>query len=519
MLPRRLLAGLSAGVLAGVAAVLLMGAVLSYARGEPAVAAHDGATYRLQAPRATVTPRPTTTPVPPPVPTASLRLFVGPRGSAFAFLQGIGDAQERLLLSVGALSDPRLADALARAHARGVDVRVLYDPTGVNAGLLARLGAAGVLLRPASPAFTALSQATLVVDRRYLLLSTGMLTPFALDGTRSFVVRDRDPLAVAQVAAIFYDDWLWRPPSLFVSHLVVGPVQQGAAVAHVIDLAGSTLDVYTRRIDDPAVTSALLAAHNRGVRVRVLTSMDAGWGADIALVVDGLEARRLADPAVRGTVIVEDGQRAYLTSLALTPPDSSARSMGVLLRARGVVRVLRQTFAADWQVATIVHKPLPPRRPRPRVCRPTRKHPCPAPTPVPAPPAIPTPRHPSPSHHHAPAKTAPSHGRARTVTPPPYPGVRLRPTLSLIDPVTRGDVQELTVSAPAGSRVVIVVTYPGGSVHNAGTAGGRGITGPAGVFVDRWTIPRTLQPGHVGLSITVRHGAGWRVFNAGFSVR
>jgi phosphatidylserine/phosphatidylglycerophosphate/cardiolipin synthase-like enzyme len=340
-------------------------------------------------PHPTATPRPAPSPTPTPAPT--LRLFVGPGSGVWAFVKGISEARHRLLLQVGALADGRIVDALLGARARGVDVRVLYDPSGMDRASLARLQAAGVLARTASPAFAATVQATLVVDSRYTLLATGMLTPFALDGTRSFVVRDLDHLATAEVAAVFYDDWLRRRPSLFVSHLIVAPPQVQTTVGHVIDLAQETLDVSTQQLSDAGVAAALLGAMRRGVEVHLLTSGDMPLGQDVSLVIAGLAVRRLASPVVRGTLIVEDGQRAYLSSVDLSALGQNAeRGLGVMINDKPIMRTLGQTFAADWDAASIVQKPPP----TPVPCGTKRARACPTPAPRPA--AAPTPTSPPP---------------------------------------------------------------------------------------------------------------------------
>jgi len=137
-------------------------------------------------------------------------------------------------------------------------------------------------------------------------------------------------------------------------------------------------------VDDPATTAALLAIQGRGVAVRVLTSGDAGWGSDVRLVVGTVAVRRLAAPAVRGTVIIQDGQRAYLSGHDLSAGGlANSRTVGVMLHEHAIVRRLSDVFSGDWARATIVRKPPPPTAtPLPVKRRPPGRAPTPTPTPA-----------------------------------------------------------------------------------------------------------------------------------------
>ncbi len=350
----------------------------------PAVGAAARRSALPPPPRPTAKPRPRPAATARPTPPSTLRLFVGPGATVWPFVHGIEEARRRVLLQVGTVSDPRLLRVLLRAKSRGVDVRLLYDAALMDPGALDVLRAGGVLVRSAGVGYAALAQTTLVVDGYYALLSTAMLTPYALDRVRGFVLRDLDRPAAAQVAAVFYDDWLRRGHATFVPHLILGPDTTQATVLHVADLAQHSLDIYTREVDDPATTAALLAIQGRGVAVRVLTSGDAGWGSDVRLVVGTVAVRRLAAPAVRGTVIIQDGQRAYLSGHDLSTGGlATSRTVGVMLHEHAIVRRLSDVFSGDWARATIVRKPPPPTAtPLPVRRRPPGRAPRPTPTPA-----------------------------------------------------------------------------------------------------------------------------------------
>ncbi len=329
-------------------------------------------------PLPTHTPGPTATPTPP----SPFRLYVGPTTDVWLFVHGIQEAQRRVLLQIGALGDSRVVDALVHAAGRGVDVRVLYDPTGVDPGVITLLSNAGVLTRRSSPDFTATSQDSLVVDTRYILVGTGMLTPAVLNGARSFIIRDVDERAAAQLAAVFYDDWLRRPASSFVPDIILGPDQSQNTVVHVADLAAQTIDMYTSRLDDSTTISALLRARQRGVTLRVILAGDAQTGGAAALISGGVEVRRLDNPLVRATVLIEDGRRVYLSSLDLTNTALTAtRGVGMMLDDHGVLESLESTFTRDWNMSSIVRLPSPTPVPRPT----TNATPIVLPTPRPTP--------------------------------------------------------------------------------------------------------------------------------------
>jgi len=137
-----------------------------------------------------------------------------------------------------------------------------------------------------------------------------------------------------------------------------------------------TLDLAIYEVNDPAIVSALIAAHNRGVVVRVLYnwySLDpATQQSEVTPTIDQLaRAGILCRRAPRGfevtheKVCVMDGSSALVMTFNLVPEYfESTRDFGILTALPSEVAEIAGVFDADWSsqpvtptVATLVWSP------------------------------------------------------------------------------------------------------------------------------------------------------------------
>jgi len=109
---------------------------------------------------------------------------------------------------------------------------------------------------------------TLTIDRGTSVIMTGNLVSRDYPGTRDFAVIDTGTADVAAIVATFDADFGTRPVTPpDGTDLVWSPTNAQASILSVIDGAARTLAVEEEEMDDPAVTSALEAAAQRGVRI------------------------------------------------------------------------------------------------------------------------------------------------------------------------------------------------------------------------------------------------------------
>src|SRR5919198_468853 len=241
------------------------GAVLVRTKGARAVwAACLVAALALQVPRQAPAPVAAATP--------ALQL-IGPGKARGPLVSLIDGARQRVLVEAFALSDTSVIAALQAAARRGVDVRVMLDPQGLNsAATLGALQSAGVRTRAPNPAYALTHLDEVVVDARAVALLTTALTADALGPSgRGYMVIDANRLDVVQAASIFYDDWLRRAVNVSGHRNLVLLPDEAARVANMIDQAATRLEIYTSYLSDPRVIASLRSVRERGVVVRVLT--------------------------------------------------------------------------------------------------------------------------------------------------------------------------------------------------------------------------------------------------------
>ena len=276
----------------------------------------------------------------------------------------ITSARSSVDLSIYELADPVAEGDLAAAAARGVDVRVILDQDlerPANTAAYRYLAAHGVHVRW-GPAGTIYHQKTLTIDHATSLIMTGNLVSRDYPGTRDFAVIDTGTADVAAIVATFDADFASRPVTPpDGTDLVWSPTNAQASVLSVIDGAARTLAVEEEEMDDPAVTSALEAAAQRGVRVTITMTADPEWDQAFAeLTRAGAHIRLYADSAsvlyIHAKTIVADaglpGQQVLVGSqnFSVASLDYN-RELGILTRIPAVVSAIAATLASDYAAA------------------------------------------------------------------------------------------------------------------------------------------------------------------------
>jgi phosphatidylserine/phosphatidylglycerophosphate/cardiolipin synthase-like enzyme len=210
----------------------------------------------------------------------------------------------------------------------------------------------------------------MVIDSHAALIATFNFADKYFSQTRDYGVVSHDPVVVAQVRAGFEADWQRRAfaPRLDVG-LVWSSLHSRGQMARVIDAAGHTLWIQHPKFVDAVILERIVAARERGVKVRVLCGGKHGisdW--DILDTFSslrvmerfGVRIRRQKQLKLHAKLILVDGCGALTGSMNI---DRSAfdlrRELGIETDAPAVVQRLRATFEADWQAAKPYSAPDP----------------------------------------------------------------------------------------------------------------------------------------------------------------
>ena len=274
----------------------------------------------------------------------------------------IDDARGRLLVEVYEVGRADLVQALVAARARGLDVRVITDPTvGASRSSAADLDRLGVPER-VYPVDDVRHQ----IDHVKLLIADGEAVVGGMnwgahsDRNHDYVLETWAAVEIARLVSIFEQDWKLaggNPAPLAAVHGEVAQTAPGEEIRAMLDGALARArervlaEVYT--LTDPAVIAELAAAHRRGVRVQVLLDPNQPYnrrGYEV-LAAGGVDVRWY--PVPRG-VLLHAKIGLFDAELVLGSANWTLSGLGVnheldlATQDARAVAVYRSRFESDW---------------------------------------------------------------------------------------------------------------------------------------------------------------------------
>ena len=303
------------------------------------------------------------------------QLLVLPDDGVGSIVELIDQAEEQLLVKQFKLQSDTILTSLIRASERGVTVRVMLNPRTSggdrwNDSAFKRLESLGIAVAWSCDAFHVTHEKSMVIDGHSVLIATFNLADKHFGDTRDYGVVSQDPRVVSQVIAGFDADWSRR---VFQPDLNLGLLWSSGhsrrPIATLIDSATTTLWLQHPKFADAVVMERILAARDRGVKVRVLCGGKHGlrpWDlldtmASLrTLARFGVKVRRQRHLKLHAKLILVDGKVAQTGSMNI---DRSAfdlrRELGIESDSPPVVSRLLETFQSDWSQASRYHPPDP----------------------------------------------------------------------------------------------------------------------------------------------------------------
>ncbi|MDB5097004.1 MAG: hypothetical protein JWM80_1425 [Cyanobacteria bacterium RYN_339] len=302
----------------------------------------------------------------------TVSLLVQPQDGTKPIVDAIDGAASSVWLQIYMLTDTNVIEALVRAAARGLEVRVLmeespYNPGNPNGGGLntnkitaAALQARGVTVAFTNPAFAFTHAKSMLVDGTTAYVLTYNLTKAATEDNREFGVVCRDPSNVTELKKIFEADWARVPYRALNPDVVVSPENARWRIFGLMEAAQRELWVGVESLTDPEAVALLEAKHRAGVDVRVLVGgvkkMTSNLPPARELIAAGVPVRSQARPYLHAKYAISDGQAAYVGSINLSTNSlDENRELGLIVGDATVLGRLHETFAGDWNTAQPVN--------------------------------------------------------------------------------------------------------------------------------------------------------------------
>ncbi|HEX2646912.1 MAG TPA: phosphatidylserine/phosphatidylglycerophosphate/cardiolipin synthase family protein [Candidatus Dormibacteraeota bacterium] len=221
-------------------------------------------------------------------------------------------ARLRVLVEMYEIGRPGIIHALAAAAARGVDVRVVTDPTVKQSrAALSEFEVLGVPVRvyPVDDRRHQIDHVKLLIADAEAVVG-GMNWGRKSDRNHDYVLETRRASDVRWVTGVFEQDWLLaggHPAPLTGSAPYVAQTSPGEGIRVMLETAlnratrFALAEVYT--LTDPEVIAELVMAHQRGVMVRVVLDPNQSYNMHSAavLLAGGVEVRWY--PVPRGVLL------------------------------------------------------------------------------------------------------------------------------------------------------------------------------------------------------------------------
>jgi cardiolipin synthase A/B len=306
---------------------------------------------------------------------SSPSLIVEPDDGLAPVLQFIESAQRSLLVKQFTFTDDSLIEAVIGRKVAGVDVRVMLNAARsggdrANDETYQRFLTAGIAVQWTNPTFYVTHEKSIVVDETTALVATFNMCLKYFTLTRDYGVITDDPRHVAQIVDVFNADWNhedWEPSAY--EGLLWSNSNSRLHMARFIDTATRRLDVQHPKYVDAVILDRLVAAADRGVKVRVLCGGKHGiseWD-----VLDtfaslrtlrrfGVKVHKQKNLRVHAKLLVVDDERALIGSMNI---DRSAfdlrRELGIEITDPAIVARLKSVFGQDWELSHHYEPPDP----------------------------------------------------------------------------------------------------------------------------------------------------------------
>jgi phosphatidylserine/phosphatidylglycerophosphate/cardiolipin synthase-like enzyme len=234
------------------------------------------------------------------------RVIVAPAERRAAVLEVIRQARSHLLLSLFRCNDKEIFRELAAAVDRGVDVEVLV--TSRAKGGKKKLRKLWQRLENTGASVYAYNDPVVKYHAKYAVADDGPALVASLNFTKKcfaktcdVVVVTHDPQVISGLKLLMAADRDGlAAPEAFPDRLILGPERARRQFTSIIQQARSSITLIDAKLSDPGILALLDERRAAGVVVHVH------------------ENRRVGDLKVHGKIMLVDGERAVIGSLALT---------------------------------------------------------------------------------------------------------------------------------------------------------------------------------------------------------
>ena len=292
-------------------------------------------------------------------------LVVLPDDSVKPIIDAINAAKKSLRIKMFVFSDPGLLKAVIAAHRRGVNVRIMLNPSrrsgkAENGRSRKMLKAAGVDVIDSNPAFGMTHEKSMVVDDATAFVKSLNWETKNLTETRDYAVITSYKHEVREIIKCFEADWKRKPFDTGENaHLIWCTGNGRERIARCIDEARHTIFVQNERYQDAVIIERLVRAHCRGVKIHVMArpphklqkeKLTEGVGGLRTMDDVGIKVHKLKHLKLHAKMLLIDDRRLIVGSINLAPGSfDSRRELAIEVTDRRVIKRMVKVARHDWK--------------------------------------------------------------------------------------------------------------------------------------------------------------------------
>lgn len=286
--------------------------------------------------------------------------FIGPTGLEARMGTLLDGAKSSLDIQMYLFTVKAIATKIVAAKNRGVTVRVLLDPDHEgNVNVTPTLTQGGVNWKGAPAIYSFAHAKYVIADRSQAVIMSANWNVDAMINERNYGIVDRDPEDLADLQAIFDQDWAiasgtpTAAPNLECTRLIVSPTNSKQRLLEHIKSAKSTLDLEVMYVSETTIRNEVGAAKARGVNVRVLIldPLDESVAYFKGL---GIPVKEPGPFFLHAKLIIADNVAFVGSENMSFTALSKNREVGALVFEPSAFASIQSQFDTDWNASTVV---------------------------------------------------------------------------------------------------------------------------------------------------------------------
>ena len=296
---------------------------------------------------------------------ASRYLIVLPDDTAKPILNAINSAEKSLWVKMFVFSDPALLKAVAAAKKRGVDVRIMLNPSrrsgkAENQQSRKFLKSHHVEVIDSNPCFGLTHEKSMVVDAKTAFVKSLNWETKNLTVTRDYAIVTTHKHEVREIMNCFEADWKRKKFDAGENaHLIWCTGNGRDRIAEFIDDARHSIYLQNERYQDAVIIERLVRAHKRGVKIHVMArpphkldkeKLTEGVGGLRIMDDVGIKVHKLKHLKLHAKMLLLDESRVIVGSINLAPGSfDSRRELAIDVHDPEVVKRMTKIVHQDWK--------------------------------------------------------------------------------------------------------------------------------------------------------------------------